>query len=161
MGDVWRGVDAAARARRFHPVRQHFEDLDWDGVPRINTWLTTYLGATECAYVRAVGPRWLIAGAARIYQPGCQCDHTLTLEGRQGLGKSKALRLLAIRPEWFTDRLSHLGSKDAAMEAGRGAFIIEIAELELFARVASSTAKAFLTRREDRIDSPTVTTPTI
>jgi predicted P-loop ATPase len=41
--------------------------------------------------------------------------------------KSTALRTLAVRDEWFTDRLSHVASKDAMLETA-GVLIIEIAD---------------------------------
>ena len=34
----------------FHPVLDYLDSLVWDGKPRLDTWLTTYLGAAEgCA----------------------------------------------------------------------------------------------------------------
>jgi putative DNA primase/helicase len=102
---------------------------------------------------RAVGPRYLISAVARIYKPGCQVDHTLVLEGPQGKQKSEVLRTLAINDAWFTDRLSHLASKDAGLELA-GVLIIEIAEMDALTRASSSTAKAFLTRRRDRFRPP-------
>ena len=58
----------------------------------------------------------MISPVARIFKPGCQADHVLILEELQGRLKSEALRALAIRDEWFTDRISHISSKDAALE---------------------------------------------
>jgi hypothetical protein len=74
------------------------------------------LHADDTEYTRAVGPRFLISAVARIYQPGCKVDHTLVLEGRQGKQKSEALRAVAIKAEWYTDRptggaMSAYGSK--------------------------------------------------
>src|SRR3984893_16050417 len=113
-GIVGRAVQATARENGFHPVRNYLNALAWDGVPRLDDWLTTYLGADPSEYVRAVGPRYLISAVARVSQPGCQVDHVPIFESPQGWRKSSALRALA--QPWFTDRLSHVGSKDAAME---------------------------------------------
>ena len=104
QGDVGRAVQAAARANVFHPVRDFFDALVWDGTTRLDTWLPTYLHADNTEYARAVGPRFLISAVARIYEPGCKVDHVLVLEGPQGKQKSEALRTLAIRDGWFTDR---------------------------------------------------------
>ena len=106
MGDLGRAVQAAAKFNSFHPVRDYFEGLVWDGVSRLDKWLMTYFHAEDSAYIRAVGPRYLISAVARIYQPGCQVDHMVILEGPQGKQKSEALRILAINDAWFTDRLS-------------------------------------------------------
>ena len=83
---------------------------------------------------------------ARIYEPGCQVDHTLVLEGPQGRLKSQALRTLSKNQSWFTDRLSHIGSKDAAIEIA-GIQIVELAEMDALTKAASSTSKAYLTRQ--------------
>jgi predicted P-loop ATPase len=149
QGDCGRAVDAAARSNPFHPVRGRFETLDWDGNKRIDTLLPVYFHTEDTPYTRAVGPRWLISGVARIYEPGCKVDHVLVLEGPQGRRSSEALRTLAVRDEWFTDRVSHLASKDAAQEMA-GVFIVEFGELEPLLRATTGTGKAFITRRFDR-----------
>jgi predicted P-loop ATPase len=126
----------------------------WDGTPRLDTWLIDYFHTGDTPYVRAVGPRWLISAIARVKKPGCKADHVLVLEGPQGRQKSEALRILALRDEWFTDRLSHVSSKDAAIEVSAGVLIIEIAEMEVLTRASSSAAKSFITRREDPFRPP-------
>jgi predicted P-loop ATPase len=152
-GDVGRAVQAAAQYNRFHPVGDYFEALVWDGVPRAESWLQTYFHVEDGEYVRAIAPRYLISAVARIYKPGCKVDHTLVLEGPQGRLKSEALRTLAIKDDWFTDRLSHLASKDAIVET-TGVLLVEIAEMDALTRATSSTIKSFLTRRYDRFRPP-------
>ena len=148
-GDVFRAVQAAARHSSFHPVRAYFDSLVWDGVPRDDTWLIVYFHAEDSPYIRAIGPRYLISAVARIYEPGCKVDHTIVLEGPQGKQKSEGLRTLAVNDVWFTDRLSHVSSKDAAQEMA-GVLIIEIAEMDALTRATASAMKSFLTRRRDR-----------
>jgi predicted P-loop ATPase len=152
-GDVGRAVQAAARHNPFHPVRDYFESLVWDGTPRLITWLQTYFQANDSEYIHAIGPRYLISAVARIYKPGCKVDHLLVLEGPQGMQKSETLRTLAIRDNWFTDRLSHIASKDAALETA-GVLIVEIAEMDALTKATSSLTKSFLTRRYDRFRPP-------
>jgi predicted P-loop ATPase len=152
-GNVGRAIQAAARANRFNPVRDHFDALVWDGEPRLDTWLSTYLHVDDTPYARAVGPRYIISGVARIYDPGCQVDHMLVLEAPQGRGKSTSLRTLAVRDAWFTDRLSHISSKDAAQELA-GVLIIEISEMDALRRVMTSASKSYITRRDDRYRPP-------
>ena len=152
-GDVIRAVQAAAVANTFNPVREYLDALEWDGKLRIDEWLSKYMRADNTPYTRAVGPRFLISAVARVFNPGCKVDHMLTLEGKQGTLKSASLRALAVRDAWFTDQLSHLASKDAAMETA-GVWIIEIAELDALARVATSTTKNFLTRQFERYRPP-------
>src|SRR5207253_2499352 len=63
-------VEAVAHLHEIHPVRRYLDGLQWDGEPRIGSWLHKYLGAEDSSYTRAVGQRWLISGVARIRKPG-------------------------------------------------------------------------------------------
>lgn len=151
---VARSVEAAARENRFHPVRQYLDALKWDGKPRLNTWLVDYFGAEDNRYSQAVAAKWLIAGVARIYKPGCKVDTALVLEGAQGARKSTALATLALREEWFTDRVEQIGSKDAVL-AVQGKLIVELAELEtVTGKQEVGAVKAFLSRQNDRMRPP-------
>jgi predicted P-loop ATPase len=149
---VSRSVGAVARDIRIHPVRDYLNSLTWDGVSRLATWTTIYLGAEGTKLNGVFGSRWMIAAVARIMQPGVKADHMLILEGPQGAKKSSALKALA-RDEWFTDELAEIGSKDAAQQM-RGIWIIEIAELDAISRAEVSRIKAFLTRTTDRYRPP-------
>jgi predicted P-loop ATPase len=153
LGDVGRAVQAAAQYNSFHPVRDYLAALTWDGTRRLDTWLATYFHADDTPYTRAIGPRWLISAIARIQEPGCKVDHSLVLEGPQGKKKSEALRTLAVNDSWFTDRLSHFASKDAAIDIA-GVWIVEITEMDAVARASSSTAKTFISRSTDRFRPP-------
>jgi putative DNA primase/helicase len=150
-GVVGRGVQAAARHNQFHPVRDYFDSLVWDGVSRLDAWLVTYFHAEDTPYIRAVGPRYMISAPARIYKPGCKVDHMLVFEGPQGKQKSTALDALA--SPWFTDRISNVGSKDACIETS-GVLLVEIPEMDALTRASSSAQKSFLTRRHDRYRPP-------
>jgi putative DNA primase/helicase len=152
-GDLGRAVQAAARHNLFHPVRDYFDALVWDRVPRLECWLQTYFHVEDSPYVHAIAPRYLISAVARIYRPGCKVDHMLVLEGPQGRQKSEALRTLAINDDWFTDRLSHVAGKDAVLET-QGVLIVEIAEMDALTKATSSAIKSFLTRRRDRFRPP-------
>ena len=116
LGDVGRAVQAAARSNPFHPVRNYLDALVWDEKPRLDMWLITHCHADDTPYTRAVARRFLISAVARIYEPGCKVDHLPILESKQGKQKSEAVRTLAVNDAWFTDRLSHVASKDAAIE---------------------------------------------
>jgi predicted P-loop ATPase len=150
-GVVGRGIQTVAREDPFHPVRDYLNALNWDGTPRLDTWLTTYLGVEDSHYVRAIGSRFLISAVARVFSPGCQADHMPVLEGPQGILKSSALK--ALGGSWFTDRISKLGSKDASMELA-GVWIIEMPELDALTKATNSAIKSFVTRRHDRFRPP-------
>lgn len=142
-------------ARRFamHPVRDWLESLIWDETPRVDGWLTSYLGVPDSDYTRAVGKWWLLSAVARVFRPGCKADHVLILEGKQGTLKSTALRTLAFNREWFNDTPFELGNKDAFL-ALRGKWIVELAELDSLSRADSSRAKAFFSSPDDTYRPP-------
>ena len=146
-----RAVSQVARAMSYHPVREYLDGLKWDGIPRIETWVTRYLRADDIEINRAFGARWLISAVARIFQPGCQNDHMLILEGTQGAGKSSALKILG--DPWFTDRISEIGSKDSLVELA-GVWIIELAELDGMSKAEVGRVKAFLTCKTDKYRPP-------
>lgn len=145
-------VDLYAREYcAFHPVRDYLQSGKWDGTPRLDTWLQTYMGAIRQPelYLSAVGSKFFIAAVARIFDPGCQVDSAIVLEGRQGSNKSSALRAIA-GDEYFSDSLpADLSHKDARDHL-RGKWIIELSELAQFKRGEIETIKAFLSRRHEQ-----------
>jgi predicted P-loop ATPase len=144
-------IQTAARDHPFHPVRTYLNGLQWDGIERVDRWLSAYLGVDDTEYTRAVGSRWLISAVARIFRPGAKADCCLILEGPQGIRKSTALRTIA--GEYFTDELADLGSKDAAMQT-RGVWIIELSELDNLGHAEVARIKAFMSRTTDRFRPP-------
>jgi predicted P-loop ATPase len=152
--DAIKSMEVVAREHSFHPVKDYFEALRWDGVPRLEQWPITYLMVDDSAYVRAIAPRFLISAVARIYSPGAKVDHILVLEGPQGRKKkSQTVEALAPKPEWFTDNLSNVASKDAKLEVA-GVLLVEIPEMEAIIRSTSSAMKKFITHRSDRFRPP-------
>src|SRR6202022_1177527 len=83
-------------------------------------------------YTRGVGGMFLISMVPRIYQPGCQVDYMLILQGAQGAKKSSACQIIG--GEWFSDAMpENLASKDASQHL-RGRWLIELAELHALSR---------------------------
>ena len=80
---VSRSITAVAREVTIHPVRDYLSSLHWDGVPRMEHWPMTHLGAGDTPLNRAFGSRWMISAVARIMQPRAKVDHMLILEGRR------------------------------------------------------------------------------
>ena len=94
----------------FHPVRDYLKGLTWDGVKRMDTIFSDYLGAEDSHYTRAVARSFLKAAVARVMRPGVKYDYCLILSGPQGIGKSTLLAKLG--GEWFNDSLVSIGTKD-------------------------------------------------
>lgn len=139
-------LSCAASVNKYHPVRDYLQALQWDGQLRIHKWLQDYLGAPDDEYIHHVGRLWLISAVARVMQPGCQVDYMLVLEGKQGIGKSTAARILA--GEWYLPSVPDLQNKDSSA-ALRGKWIAEFAELDAMHRAELTRVKEYLTRTVD------------
>lgn len=144
---------SVCKANVYHPVREYLESLEWDGVPRISTWLKDYLGAEgKEPYLSAVSRKFLVAAVARVFEPGKKFDHMLILEGLQGIGKSTVGNILA-GDSWFLDSLPDLTDKDAALNL-QGIWVCEMGELANLRRSDVEVTKAFITRRVDKVRPP-------
>ena len=150
IGDA---VDAVARKRLYHPVRDYLAPLarSWDGRERIATWLADYAGADGSDYTSAVGKKFLIGAVARAFTPGCKLDTMLVLVGQQGIRKSLLVRTLG--RGWSTDTPFILGSKDG-FESIRGSWLVEFPELAGMSGKDVEQLKAFFSSPEDRYRPP-------
>lgn len=135
--------------RLYHPIKEYFSSLQWDGKERLDTLLIDYLGADDTEYVRAVTRKTLSAAVARIYEPGIKFDSILVLNGPQGVGKSTLFAILG--KEWYSDSLSISDMKDkTAAEKLQGYWILEVGELAGIKKVDVETVKSFVTRTDDK-----------
>ena len=150
-------IMVAAHRHRFNPGQDRLRALaeQWDGVPRIDSWLVDYLSAkvnsSNSDYLREMGACWIKGVAARVLKPGCKRDDVLVLRGDQGWKKSTAARIIAdaIAPDAFTDCLGDLGSKDARGGI-RGVVIAELGELASLNKSDVESVKAFVAAPSDR-----------
>lgn len=131
----------------FHPVRDYLNSLTWDGVVRIPTLFSDYLGAEPSAYLEAVSKVHLTAAVARVMSPGIKYDTILSLQGPQGIGKSSLIRLLA-SPEWFNDSIDNINGKET-YEQLQGSWHIELGEMNATRKADKDQIKQFLSKSED------------
>lgn len=143
-------IDDTVWNNPYHPVKDYFRTLVWDGQPRIDTWLVTYAGAEDSEYLRAISSIVLIAAVRRILQPGCKYDEMLVLESNtQGMSKSSAIRALCPNDDWFSDDLALNVNSQKMMEATMGKWIIEAADLAGKRKAEVEQLKATLSRQID------------
>lgn len=159
----WNGVHAVANTvadairavselHRYNPVQDYLKSLSWDGHERLDHLFVDHAGTEDTPLHRAMSARWFIQAVARVFEPGCQADAMLVLEGPQGLKKSTFFREL-FGDMWFTDHLPDLTSKDAMIQL-RGVWCVEVGELATLGRAGNAKIKQFLTSRIDRYRDP-------
>ena len=146
---TWDAINLRCRQNSFHPVLEYLRPLQWDGKPRLDTWLIDYMGAPNTPFIRAVSRMSLIASVRRVRVPGTKFDYIIVLESPEGYNKSSALALL-YGAENFSDQ-SVLGLTDKELqEAVRGRWGLECADLSGMRRADVERVKAQLSRQEDR-----------
>lgn len=170
VGKVYQAIQMVAYDYRFHPAREYFNSLTWDGVSRLGSWLHAYMGASkddDADYISFIGKKWLVAAVKRVYEPGCKFDHVLVAEGKQGIGKSTAFETLATfgtdkEEKYFLDnvKIGDLQNKDTIMSL-QGALIVEMAELAGFNKKEDEEIKSWVTIKEDKCRTPYSKTHTV
>lgn len=138
-----------ANSNGFHPVREYLDSLEWDGVPRLDTWLTVYGGVKATAFTRSVGRIVLMAAVRRVREPGCKFDEILIFESEQGFDKSNALATLCPKQAWFSDSLPLGSDSKVVVERTQGVWLTEAAEMQGYGRREVDHLKAFLSCRID------------
>lgn len=131
---------------KINEVKQYLQNLAWDGVKRVDTLLSVYLGADDTPYTRAVMRKSLCAAVARAVVGGVKYDNMPIITGPQGIGKSTFLANLG--KAWFSDSLTSFEGKDAA-ELIQGTWINEVGELTAFTKQETSAIKQFLSKCYD------------
>lgn len=150
---IYEAASLLGNDHRTHPVRDWLESLWWDEKPRIHSWLKDYCHAqADEPYLSEVSRTFLLAMVARVFEPGCQMDYILVLEGGQGRRKSTIARTIA-GDRWFMDNLPDLKDKDSMLNL-RGKWLVELAELASIKHTDFNAVKAYISRRSDSVRAP-------
>ncbi|MEM7440592.1 MAG: virulence-associated E family protein, partial [Pseudomonadota bacterium] len=146
---IKREMLAIAHSQTYHPVIDYIDGLEWDGVPRIDTWLADFTGAEKTELNKEFGSKLLIAGVRRIRSPGVKFDTMLVLEGFQGTRKSRLAAELAVREEWFCGSLDLKSDDKTKAELLQLAWIVECQELDGLNKATGESLKRFLSTSVD------------
>lgn len=133
----------------FHPVREYFNSLVWDGVSRLDTLFIDYLGADDTGLNRMITRLMFVAAVYRIFEPGTKFDQITVLVGTQGCGKSTIVEKMCIKPEWFTNSMPSPDDPIKAAAHLRGKLFIEVGELAGFKKAENEAIKNFLSKTAD------------
>lgn len=159
LGDSWvkqihcdQVITHLAQDYKTNPIKLHLKAYRWDGTKRLDTWLPVFIGTKDTVYTRAIGRKWLISAVARGMDPGCQADHMLILEGKQGIGKSQALRIIG--GQFYTEYSKSVAGHGAQRDMVHvilGKLIVEMSELATLRKADMESLKATLTTCVDDV----------
>lgn len=138
----------AADEQPFDSAVTWLNGLEWDGVPRIESFYHTHFGTADTPYTRAVSMYMWTALAGRVLEPGIKADMVPILVGPQGCGKSSGVEALSPDPSFFTE-ISFAEKDDDLARKMRGRLVAEIGELRGLNTKELESIKAFVTRTHE------------
>lgn len=134
---------------RIDTAKEWVESLIWDGVSRIDAFMSRYFGAEDCPYSTAVSQYLWTALAGRVLQGGIQADMVPILYGPQGGYKSTGLVAMVPDPKAFCE--VNLAERDDNLSRKMvGVMIGELSELRGLKTKDAESIKEFLTRKIER-----------
>lgn len=148
---VYNAIQAIGIENAIDSAIDYLKAIEWDKIPRLDTWLTTVYGCPNDLYHQKVGSNWLKGLVMRLLYPGCKFDYVLVLEGPQGRKKSTSLAVLG--GNWHVETVFTPDTKDFFM-LFNGKAIIEFSEGESLSRTEVKRMKAVLTMLYDKYRPP-------
>lgn len=142
-----------ASEHSYHPIRDYLNSTQWDGIHRIKSVFSDFLGASDNLYTQSVAVITFVGAVARVFQPGVKFDTCTVFVGKQGTGKSKFIGKIAVKPEWFTDGVTTFDGKDF-YESIQGKWIIELGEGTAFQKSIKERSKQAIASQQDFYRKP-------
>jgi hypothetical protein len=140
-------LELVASRHCFDSAITWLDGLQWDGVPRVAQFLSTYCGTVDDEYTRAVSMYIWTGMAARVLEPGCQLDMVVAFQSPQGKMKSTGFQAMVPTEDCFTDGLSLHEDDDNFKRLLRGKLVIEVAEMAGLSKADIGLVKRVITRR--------------
>jgi putative DNA primase/helicase len=145
---VYNASEACANRNKYHPVRDYFSGLAWDGKSRISTMLQRHLMVTDTPFARSAQVCWMVAAVRRIRRPGYKFDNVLVIGGGQNAGKTTFLNLLA-RGVWYGEL--HTVDRQKVVETATGKLILDFDELAVMSRADHNAFKSFTSSQSTKV----------
>lgn len=150
---IYDAIVKVSRENTVDSAADYLRGLEWDGKPRLDTWLSKTFNVPVNDYYKSVGSNWLKGLVKRVIYPGCKFDYVLVLEGAQGIKKSTSLAVLGSplsgQPSWHVETTMSTDNKDFFMQF-EGKVIIEFSEGETLSRTEVKKMKAIITTQVDK-----------
>lgn len=139
-------LDEVCNENKYNPVVDYLNSLEWDGVERIHSMFTDWLGAENNVLYSQYAKIWMHAAVKRVFQPGCKFDNVLILSGKQGDGKTEFFKRLG--KKWNTSNKINLSNKDYINKLNK-AWLVIMDEMAGLNKKEMDEVKAFFSNQDD------------
>lgn len=133
----------------YDPVKDYLNGLVWDGEERISEIFIKCFDVFDTELVRTLSKKWFIAAVKRVFEPGCQFDNMIVLQGETGIGKTTFCRLIS-NGFYSEINFDEIGNKDIINKLNM-TWISIIDEMDNFKKKEMATIKNFLSVNEDKV----------
>lgn len=139
----------------YNPILDLLNNTKWDGIDRFEEIYDIFNIKTD--FDKILLTKWLrqcVAMLLNNLDKPFGAEGILTLQGKQGMGKSRLFSLLSLNSEWFADGVViDMNNKDSIIKS-TSRWICELGELDDTLKKGQSALKAFITSPEDDIRPP-------
>ena len=147
--DVELSLLQASEQNRYNPFLDKVTSVEWDGVPRLETFFRDWFRCEQNKYHAELATVWFVAGIARQYEPGHRFDLVPILGGKQGGGKTGAIDALGMG---YGGSLSgEFGDTQKMTESTKGKTVLEVPELKGMSKGEVEDIKHYFTATKDTI----------
>lgn len=134
-----------AHKSTYHPIKDYFNSLKWDGRDHIGHFVDRYLTETT-GFGKTAFLRWFVGAVAKVFEQAQ--NFMLVMDGTQDVGKSTLVRWLCPLPDYFIEGPIKPDDKDYLLRMCTK-LVWEVSELQSTTRKADREAlKGFITMQE-------------
>ena len=145
--DLDTAIISASDKFRYHPIKNQIIAVNWDEIPRAESFFIDVLGVEDNVYNRECTRKWLLASLTRLFNNGVKFDEMIILQGGQGIGKSTTLQRLSLG--YYTDITEKI-SDEVTFKVMR-TWLVELSELSTMMKTDSDSFKAWLSAAKDTV----------
>ena len=145
--DLDTAIISASDKFRYHPIKNKIIAVNWDEIPRAESFFIDVLGVEDNVYNRECTRKWLLASLTRLFNNGVKFDEMIILQGGQGIGKSTTLQRLSLG--YYTDITEKI-SDEVTFKVMR-TWLVELSELSTMMKTDSDSFKAWLSATKDTV----------